>query len=132
MPVVVLVSHRRWTICPHCYWRRPRCQCHASPRVGAQVAHSLHQRIGRIGDVGGVVGGEEYIGRVVGTVPAGQPPSLQVPSVRPGEAPHYHHSAPVLVVGKHVTHRDGVVPNVIGEREHDVGTVVVVAEWACR
>src|SRR4030095_379732 len=64
MPVVVLVSHRRRAVSPHCYWRRPRCQCHASPRIGAQVAHSLHQRIGRIGDVGGVVGGEEYIGRV--------------------------------------------------------------------
>ena len=72
--------------------------------------------------MGCVKGKVKLAGGIVRTISAGHPPSLQEPTtvVRPGMIADHHHSACVLVVGKHVTHRDGVVPNVIGEGEHDV------------
>ena len=77
--------------------------------------------MGRVGDVGSVKGevviwsGCRGYTRRSSNVPAGATRRRS-----PGEGAHYHHSAPVLVVGQHVTHRYGVVPRGIGEGEYDV------------
>lgn len=76
----------------------------------------------RIDDIGRVKGKVKLAGRVERAISVGHPPSLQEPSTvgRPGMITDHYHSAGVLVVGKHVTHRDGVVPNVIRECEYNV------------
>jgi hypothetical protein len=76
----------------------------------------------RIDDIGCVNRKVKLAGGVVWTISAGHPPSLQEPPtiIRPRMITDYHYSARVLIIRKHVTHRDGVVPNVIGEGEHNV------------
>src|SRR5262245_22816186 len=117
-----LVSDCWRAVRPRCHCRRSRRQRQPVTKERGQAAHSLHQRVERVGDVGNVKGDVVLVGRVEGAIPASHPTSLHEPPVAgtPGECANYHHSAPVLVVGQHITHLDGVVPRRIGEGEYDV------------
>ena len=122
MPVVGLVRHRWRPVRPVRDRHRSRCEGHPVAVEGAQAAHSLHQRVGWVSDVGCVVGEVGLRSGVVRGVSASHPPSRQVPAtpVVPSEGTHYYYSARILVVSQHVTHRYGIVPEVVGEGEHDV------------
>jgi len=93
----------------------------AGERAQRPRGDALHQRVARIVVAEATDDGERLGWADEGRVPTCYPAAVQAERrPKPIEGEPHHDASCIGIVGKHVTHRDGVVPNVIREGEHDV------------